>query len=382
MAVIIERKEGKPKRKDYLAVDKTQIHQQYKSILLSILFISIIVSSGCLDNNFFESKITYEKSPVQVSYDLSYGYQVNITGNGKATVFYQEYIPQSKQGTIYSIEINPFQQTQDQQNTNQLIIWNQTIQNTSNHTYQISSSIIQNPVLIEDLTGENALTIAQISEQYPEIVKSYCHSMGNETQTIINPNHPLLSTLAQTVKDQADTTNAFLLGKQLFSWLKNNTQYEKHGTYQPQPADETYEKGVGDCDDLTYLYLSLCKAVGIPSRYIKGYLISNNTAIPHVWAELFVGKEISENGWIPVECAGTGSSTSEIHNNYGVEDAQHIRLCVDDGTNETFQKLTNPLQIRYDQRLDVNINRVEQVNNYTILSSKQLIIKDNQRTFE
>jgi len=90
MAVIIERKEGKPKRKDYLAVDKTQIHQQYKSILLSILFISIIVSSGCLDNNFFESKITYEKSPVQVSYDLSYGYHIKNTSLKASRVLFTQ----------------------------------------------------------------------------------------------------------------------------------------------------------------------------------------------------------------------------------------------------------------------------------------------------
>lgn len=380
MAVITEGKEVKQKRKDYL---KGNIKSnRNRTILLSFFILSITVSSGCLETNLFESSTTYEESPVQISYDFTYGYTINLTGMGEANVFYQEYLPQSKEGIIYSVDIIPDQYKQKEQNTNKLIIWNQSIQNEYDQSYFIRSSILQNPVIIEDLTGKNALTIDEIHLLHPEITATYCHSLGNETQTIIDPKNPLISTLAESLNKNSDESNAFILGKQLFSWLKNHTSYEKHQTYQPQPALTTYETGVGDCDDLTYLYLSLCKAVGIPSRYIKGYLISNNTAVPHVWAELFVGPKVSETGWIPVECAGTGSSTSEIHNNYGIEDVQHIRLCIDDGTNETFQNLTNPLQIRYEQSLEVNINRVEIITNYTVLSSKQLIIKNNERSFE
>lgn len=380
MAVITERKEVKQKRKDYLKGNIKSKRNQ--TILLSFFILSITVSSGCLETNLFESSTTYEESPVQISYDFTYGYNLNLTGSGEANVFYQEYLPQSNKGIIYSVDIIPNQYRQKEHNTNKLITWNQSIQDEYNQSYFIRSSILQNPIIIEDLIGKNALTIDEIHLLHPEISATYCHSLGNETQTIIDPKNPLISTLAQSLNKNSDESNAFILGKQLFSWLKNHTSYEKHQTYQPQPALTTYETGVGDCDDLTYLYLSLCKAVGIPSRYIKGYLISNNTAVPHVWAELFVGPKVSETGWIPVECAGTGSSTSEIHNNYGIEDVQHIRLCIDDGTNETFQNLTNPLQIRYEQSLEVNINRVEIITNYTVLSSKQLIIKNNERSFE
>jgi len=380
MAVITERKEVKTKRKDYSKGNKKS--KQSKTIILSFFILSIIVSSGCLDTNLFESSTTYEESPIQISYDFTYGYNVNLTGSGEATVLYQEYLPQSKEGVMYSIDVTPHQYQQKEYNTNKLITWNQSIQDEYNQSYFIGFSILQNPIIIADLTGENALTINEIHTLHPDITATYCHSLGNETQTIIDPENPLLSTLAQSLNENAGDSNAFIIGKQLFAWLKNHTSYEKHKRYQPQAAITTYETGVGDCDDLTYLYLSLCKAAGIPSRYIKGYLVSNNSAVPHVWAEIFVGTSVSQTGWIPVECAGTGSSTSEIHNNYGIEDVQHIRLCIDDGTNETFQNLTNPLQIRYEQSLDVNINRVEIISNYTVLSTKQLTIKNNQRSYE
>lgn len=139
---------------------------------------------------------------------------------------------------------------------------------------------------------------------------------------------------------------------------------------------------MGDCDDLTYLYLSICKSIGLPSRYIKGYLISNTSAVPHVWAEIFVGTQISQTGWIPVECAGTGKTSSEIHNHFGFEDVHHLRLCTDDGTNETFQQLNNPLSVKYNENMDIDITRIETVENYSTTASAQLTIEENTRKFQ
>ena len=130
------------------------------------------------------------------------------------------------------------------------------------------------------------------------------------------------------------------------------------------------------------MYLSLCRAAGLPSRYVKGYLVSNTSAVAHVWAEIFVGKEITQDGWIPVECAGTNSYQSEIHNHFGIEEADHLRLCVDDGTNETFIQLTHPIHVRYESSMNVNISRFESTKNFNILSSKELIIEENYRYYE
>src|SRR6056297_501587 len=103
MAVITERKEVKAKRKDYSKGNKKS--KQTKTIILSFFILSIIVSSGCLDTPLFESSTTYEESPIQISYDFTYGYNVNLTGFGEATVLYQEYLPQSKEGILHSIDV-------------------------------------------------------------------------------------------------------------------------------------------------------------------------------------------------------------------------------------------------------------------------------------
>jgi hypothetical protein len=344
--------------------------------------ISLLLSTGCLQNSLFPSKIIYEASPTSISYEITYGYQIQTSGKGQATVYYEEYLPQIQNGSIIRIDTIPENYQQTTLFGNQFITWNQTLTDTSNQSFFVSAHILQKPIIIKDLSGNKSLTLSEIQDQYPSLKANYCKALGNDTQLIVNPHHQSISPIAQNLKNNLETENAFILGKHLFSTLKNLTTYEQHSSSQPQPAEVTCETGVGDCDDLTYFYLSLCRSIGIPCRYVKGYLISNATIIPHVWAELFVGKEVSKSGWIPVECAGTGSYESEIHNHYGIEDCNHLRLCTDDGTNQTFQRLNNPLNIRYEQTVSVNITRIENIDDYTILDSKQLIIYKNDRYFQ
>ncbi len=343
---------------------------------------SLFLCSGCIQHSVFSSKITYEASPVSISYDITYGYQIQTIGNGQATVHYEEYLPQIQNGLIQRIDTIPKTYDQINQSGNQLITWNQTIKDSSNQSFFVHTHILQQPILINDLSGNESLTLSEIQTRYPLLEEKYCQSLGNDTQVIIDPNHPTISLTAKNLNETLSTENAFSIGKHLFSFLKNHTTYEQHSSSQPQPAIVTYNTGLGDCDDLTYLYLSLCRSIGIPSRYVKGYLISNNSIVPHVWAEIFVGKDISESGWIPVECAGTGSYESEIHNHYGIEDCNHLRLCIDDGTNQTFQRLTNPINLRYETTVTISINRIDEINNYKILESKQLIVDKNNRYFE
>ncbi len=107
----------------------------------------------------------------------------------------------------------------------------------------------------------------------------------------------------------AETNNSFLLAKTLFVWLKENIQYQTHPNDEGvRPAAVTLHNKVGDCDDLSFLYVSLCRVLGIPARFIRGYLLTgydNGTAIAtaHAWVEVFVGGSVGHNGWIPVECA-------------------------------------------------------------------------------
>lgn len=376
------RNERHQKRKEYSQESNTRSRLNTYIVFLSLLLTTFLFFSGCLENTFFSSRVTYESIPVKVLYELTYGYYINTTGDGQAIINYGEYIPFSKLGTIYFTAIQPETYKKEKQNENQFVFWNETLNQQTNQTFSISTHIIQESIINTDLSGKKSLPLQEIYSLYPDITNRYLHGLGNDSQNIIDPYHPEIFQCGQTIKQNVESENAFLIGKQVFSWLKNNTMYVKHELSQPQSAIDTYNTGMGDCDDLTYLYISLCKAAGIPSRYIRGFLVSDSSVVSHVWAEIFVGKNLTDTGWLSVECAGTGSYLSEIHQHYGIQDANHLRLCVDDGTNETFNLLINPIQVRYESSINVTIMHFEQVKNYTILSSKQLIIKDTDRYYD
>ena len=57
------------------------------------------------------------------------------------------------------------------------------------------------------------------------------------------------------------------------------------------------KKGLGVCQDHAHVFIGCCRSLGIPSRYVSGYLLLDNneeqTAM-HAWAEAF----IPSLGWV------------------------------------------------------------------------------------
>ena len=62
------------------------------------------------------------------------------------------------------------------------------------------------------------------------------------------------------------------LGKarKIFAYV-NNLNYETRGSDSLHTALNTLDKGKGNCEDFSLLYIALCRAVGIPARFVSGY---------------------------------------------------------------------------------------------------------------
>jgi len=356
-----------------------------KKIIISVFLLILLSFSGCLD--FFQdiatTNITYEKHPTKIQYHISYGYQLNFEGSGSSTVNYREDLPETLFGTISNVTIqNQLNSQIKNQVENEMIFWNESFQDTQNLFLGLSADVICETMMIGNLNDSNALTIDEIKNTQPALYKKYCKSQGNNTETFIDPNNPQIKQIANSIMVTSNSNNSFQLGKELFLWLKTNTQYQYHTIDQHvQPCKETYQKKTGDCDDLSFLYMSLCRAISIPSRFIRGYLINNQNniqeIIPHVWVEIYVGNNIGNSGWIPVECAGTGSIDAEIHQNFGLEDAHHLRLYTDDGSNESMNLYTTHITVEYGSGLTIDIQNQSDITNYKVLESKKLCIIDN-----
>ncbi|MDP3917052.1 MAG: transglutaminase-like domain-containing protein [Nanoarchaeota archaeon] len=109
---------------------------------------------------------------------------------------------------------------------------------------------------------------------------------------------------------------AFKLAK----WTNENIEYNLTTLTAEvvQPSSWVLENGEGVCDELTNLFISLLRSIGVPARFVSGMVYSNVNYEwgTHGWAEVyFPGK-----GWVPFDVT---------FGEYGWLDPSHIKLKTD-----------------------------------------------------
>jgi len=83
-----------------------------------------------------------------------------------------------------------------------------------------------------------------------------------------------------------------------------------------------------------------------------------------------------------VECAGDGVIETEINQNFGIEDVNHLRLFDDDGSNESLMTSISGIMTYYTGKMNVNMYSFEIISKYNTLESKELCIdKNGKRTY-
>ena len=360
------------------------------SIVVGSFLIFLMISmSGCLDSFTLPGGgVTYEEHSTKVQYTLRFGYMVNCSGLGEYEINYDCDIPELVKGTLSYNLLYDSDYTQTQLANNNIIRWNVSGSGNKNYELGIFANVTAQSFLVSDLNGENALTLQDIQTLHPDLVTQYCQDQIDSGTAYIESNNTFIKSSAQAVINQVDSNNSFLVAKGLFQWLKENTNYQIHiDDDSVQTAMKTYQIKTGDCDDLSFLYISLCRTVGIPARFIRGYLVEDvdgiiNT-VAHAWAEVFVGGDIGNDGWIPVECACTSENCNvQIYQNFGIEDVGHLRLFTDDGSTESLNASLSGPRVKYESGLDVVMTAFVEIDDYSILESNELFINsENQRAY-
>ena len=85
--------------------------------------------------------------------------------------------------------------------------------------------------------------------------------------------------------------------------LHKRVRYRIGATDAASPAAEAFAKGEGVCQDHAHIFLSICRTLGVPSRYLSGYLWADSGEgtyeANHAWAEAFV----DGLGWVSFDVA-------------------------------------------------------------------------------
>lgn len=92
----------------------------------------------------------------------------------------------------------------------------------------------------------------------------------------------------------ADQTKAWARVEAIYDWVRANVEY-KNGPLKGAVA--ALEDRTGDCEELTSLFIAICRAADIPARtvWVPG----------HCYPEFYLMDENGEGHWFPCQAAGT-----------------------------------------------------------------------------
>ena len=164
--------------------------------------------------------------------------------------------------------------------------------------------------------------------------------------------------IRRTVREVVgDETNPYFVARRLYDFLIGRINYQMVGGWDIAPT--VIERGTGSCSEYTFAYVALCRAAGIPARYVgslvlRGEDASVDTAF-HRWAEIF----LPGVGWLPVDVnAGDEELQGDRCVSFGGI-ANRFLITTRGGGDSTLLGWDYDLRVRYRTRGKANV-RVEQ----------------------
>lgn len=84
--------------------------------------------------------------------------------------------------------------------------------------------------------------------------------------------------------------------------IRGAVMYQSGATIVTSTAADALQLGLGVCQDHAHLFLACCHTLGIPARYVSGYVHAGDTehAESHAWVDVWVD-ETDFSGWISID---------------------------------------------------------------------------------
>jgi transglutaminase-like putative cysteine protease len=115
--------------------------------------------------------------------------------------------------------------------------------------------------------------------------------------TLTTPSQDIKDFAAQSLgKEEEPRRRAQILAEAVFGAVRY-----KPGTSDVQDsAAVAFKSGEGVCQDHAHVYIASARSVGIPARYVSGYLYTGDAkdVASHAWVDVWLGAEI---GWQSVD---------------------------------------------------------------------------------
>ncbi len=99
-------------------------------------------------------------------------------------------------------------------------------------------------------------------------------------------------------------------------------RYESGATDIGEPIEDVLTGGAGVCQDFAHLAVALCRSIGVPARYVSGYLFTSNDATGAMGGELV---RVQTHAWFEAAVPGFGWLPLDPTNRLEVGH-QHVKI--------------------------------------------------------
>jgi transglutaminase-like putative cysteine protease/glutamine cyclotransferase len=111
---------------------------------------------------------------------------------------------------------------------------------------------------------------------------------------------PYIHDLAQKIVENEE--NPYWIARKIFNYVRENLEYKLEGGWNVAPY--VLKRGTGSCSEYTFSFIALCRAAGLPARYVGSIVVRGDDAsldeVFHRWPEVY----LPNYGWIPIDPQG------------------------------------------------------------------------------
>ncbi|HEX8771666.1 MAG TPA: transglutaminase family protein [Acidimicrobiales bacterium] len=129
----------------------------------------------------------------------------------------------------------------------------------------------------------------------PEVAASFAELLA---PTVRVPDVSLYDEMSELLPRLAASATPEAAVAGTVDWVGGRLTYQKGSTEVTSTAADALNGGTGVCQDYTHLTLAVLRGIGIPSRYVSGYLYPSSDAVvgttatgeSHAWVEAWAGE--------------------------------------------------------------------------------------------
>lgn len=122
-----------------------------------------------------------------------------------------------------------------------------------------------------------------------------------------------ISDALKSLAAAVDGTDPVMQLHDLMNGIHKQVRYDTEATHVQTTATQALEAGAGVCQDHAHIFIACARALGFPSRYVSGYLLSSEPGreetfeASHAWAESYIDRV----GWVGFDPANQVCPTDQ-----------------------------------------------------------------------